>query len=89
MQLNIVLVAIGLIAATSAARRTKTSYTATVAVVMTRHIGADAKTASQSKLLVTYRPSVKIAARTEVLGIITVAGDQVVTRIMTEWSDLP
>jgi hypothetical protein len=89
MHFSIILIATGLLVATSSACRTKTNYTATVAVIMTRHISADAKPASQSELRVTYRPSVKVPARTEVPEINTVAGDPVVTRIMTEWADFP
>jgi len=89
MHFNIILIATGLLVATSSACHTKTSYTATVAVIMTRHISADAKTASKSELRVTYRPSVKISVRTEVPEFNSVAGDPIVTRIMTGWADLP
>ncbi|EAT84334.1 hypothetical protein SNOG_08058 [Parastagonospora nodorum SN15] len=65
MQFNIIFIAIGLLTATSSARRTKTSYTATAAVIMTRHVCADLQTALESELLVTYRPTVKVPDETK------------------------
>ncbi|KAH3917635.1 hypothetical protein HBI56_110380 [Parastagonospora nodorum] len=89
MQFNIIFIAIGLLTATSSARRTKTSYTATAAVIMTRHVCADLQTALESELLVTYRPTVKVPDETKVPRMPTVMRPPILTRIMTEWSDLP
>ncbi|KAH4970716.1 hypothetical protein HBH73_055050 [Parastagonospora nodorum] len=66
MQFNIILIAISLLAAASSARRTETSYTATAAVIMTRHVCADSQASAKSELLVTYRPTVKVPGETKV-----------------------
>jgi hypothetical protein len=89
MQFNIIFIAISLLAATSAARRTKTSYTATAAVIMTKHVCADSQTALKSELLVTYRPTVKVPDETKVPEMPMAMRPPILTRIMTEWSDLP